>query len=49
MTTLGAIVKRGYENEIGRPVTQDEFELIISKRRRKNRNKPITEILGEGW
>lgn len=50
MSTLGAIVKKGYEEELGRQITEDELMLIISKRTRPgNKNKPVAEILREGW
>lgn len=49
-SSLGAVLKRGYEEELKRTISPDELDLIIIKRAQKaNRSKPILQILKEGW
>lgn len=48
VSSLGAIVKKGYEEELGREMTVDEFELVVSKKCRTP-EKSVNTILEDGW
>ncbi len=48
VSSLGAILKRGYEKELGRKMTVDEVELVISKKC-KTPKKSVETIIEEGW
>ena len=48
VSSLGAIVKIGYEEELGREMTVDEVELVILKKCRTPK-KSVKTILEDGW
>lgn len=48
VSSLGAILKRGYEEELGRKMTVGEVELVVLKRCRTP-EKSVEAILEDGW